>query len=234
MIRPRSLLAFELGWRLWIGVYGAVTTSYTRKPHNRRRQRKATATVAASIATLIGVASPAAADPWGTGGTHTGWKPDANPHTYCFRIGQLGATDRNRVHDTYDITDQNSDMNALHLTTCTVDTDVWWGEVNLGLYRGEYECITRNGSTCASADVRMDTTELQDSGDMGGTYDSNFRKTACHENGHSMGLTHYKTEPFMDPPLGQQDCMISGPVNNDAIWRVYAAHHKDHINNDAF
>ena len=209
-------------------------TSHAREPRAGLARRKAAVAVGTSVAALLAAAPPAGSDPWGDGNADTGWRPDANPHTYCFRIGQLGTADRNRVHDTNTITDQNSQMNALHLTSCTVDTDVWWGEVNLGLYRGQYECITRSGSTCLSSDVRMDTTELQDDGGLGGTYDSNFRKTACHENGHSMGLTHYKVAAFPDPPAGQHDCMISGPVNNDGTWRVYSGHHKDHINNDAF
>lgn len=209
-------------------------TSLSQEPRGAQSRRKAVAVVGTSLAAVFGVALPAAADPWGSGSANTGWDPDANPQTYCFRIGQLSAADRNRVHDTNNITDQNSQMNAVHLTNCTVDTDVWWGEVNLGLYRGQYECITHSGSTCLSSDVRMDTTVLLGDGGLGGTYDSNFRKTACHENGHSMGLTHYKVAAFPDPPFGQHDCMISGSVNNDGTWRVYAGHHKDHINNDAF
>ena len=51
--------------------------------------------------------------------------------------------------------------------------------------------------------------------------DLNREKTACHELGHSLGLTHHAS-PY-------DDCMISGPVN--AGHKEYINHHINHIDN---
>lgn len=69
-----------------------------------------------------------------------------------------------------------------------------------------------------------------------GSFENNVAKTICHENGHSMGPSHYKVGsvggPYWDPPAGQHDYMISGHVNNDGTWRVYSSHNKSRINSN--
>ena len=191
----------------------------------------------ATLAVFAAQAGSAAADPWGTNTEDTGWDPDPNEHTYCFESGAFTATDRNRIHDVYYVTDVNSDMTRLHMTSCTGNTDVRWEDWSgFGYFRGNFACVSWSGSQCNSGRGMLDTTTIASDNWAGGSYANGFRKDACHEMGHSMGLTHYKDQngTFPNPPYNQQDCMISGDVNDDTTFQAYGAHHKDHINNDAF
>lgn len=67
------------------------------------------------------------------------------------------------------------------------------------------------GNVCRRALVRLSPRELNDS--------NNYLKTACHEVGHAVGLSH-------NPPY-DTDCMISGWVGRR--YTTYSAHHRSHI-----
>jgi hypothetical protein len=70
---------------------------------------------------------------------------------------------------------------------------------------------------CNAADVVLDPAEIN----IGDLNEEDTSKTACHEAGHSVGLTHG----------GNTGCMLNGPIPNGAVqFRRYSSHHIGHIN----
>lgn len=114
--------------------------------------------------------------------------------------------------------------------------DVEWTTGTLVGKRGIAPCVDyhSDGVTCNRYLVTLDVNNLAHD-PYGSGFNQQVGKTACHENGHTMGLSHYKSETLPNPPVpNEHDCMISGAVNGEGRWLVYATHHKNHINNDAF
>jgi hypothetical protein len=73
--------------------------------------------------------------------------------------------------------------------------------------RGDYLCLAKDQlGQCVRARIRMNPNLLTDTTDR--------VKTACHEIGHSEGLTHG----------GTTDCM-----RNASGYATYDAHHVDHL-----
>jgi len=183
---------------------------------------------------LIAEVTPAAADPVGAvppnSSSDTGSYPDPNPHRSCF--GTWPANEGWWALQSLATTDANSDMDSV-LETCNWSGSDWT-DIHAQVFdlpagtRGSTYCTRTHGSsTCDRNDVLIDLGEISA---QGNDYEGNVRKTLCHEFGHSMGLTHYKTQNYPGAPDGQQDCMISGVVNYSSTWFVYSAHHKSHIN----
>lgn len=55
--------------------------------------------------------------------------------------------------------------------------------------------------------------------------------TACHELGHTAGLSHYDSGEVPGSPGDTDDCMINSVSDGTATFRTYNAHHiNDHIN----
>lgn len=197
-------------------------------------------------ASSVAAQSAASADPDNdTNESQAGVGPQAGPnlHTYCFG-NAVGATFENWVHDTNNVTSANSDFSDGFSSYCdrsgSIQTDVEWLVGSAMGSRGLTDCVApspQNGD-CDRAIVIVDQLVIaQNSPDH---YINNVRKTICHENGHTMGLTHYKNNGFTlddaDPEhrggTQHNDCMASGGVNDDGIWRVFNHHHKAHINDN--
>lgn len=149
----------------------------------------------------------------------SGCLPDNKEHTYCWS-------------DTFEqyvvMTDAGSYAmsNMVSQTTytktfisdCTQLTDVVWiRDPNLGAgTRGSYQCQAFNtADECEWSHVRLNPTLLNN--------DLNRNKTACHELGHSLGLTHHAA-PY-------SDCMVSGAVTSG--HQHYNDHHVTHVDNRA-
>ena len=82
--------------------------------------------------------------------------------------------------------------------------------------RGAYQCTSTSGVSgpgCQTARLKLNPDLLND--------DLNRKKTACHEVGHSGGLSHES-----DP----NDCMVPGPVSSGHT--DYNTHHIGHLNDN--
>jgi len=100
-------------------------------------------------------------------------------------------------------------------------TDVWWWSTNLAAgVRGQMSCAGwyTNGR-CWSYDIDLDFTEL----DQSSLDWEDRQKTACHELGHTLSISHNTTD-------GAGSCMISGEIPNANLqYRRYSSHHISHI-----
>lgn len=104
------------------------------------------------------------------------------------------------------------------------ETDVVWLTTNLPAgVRGRTSCNDHHfpSGDCDQAYVKIDLAEIVA---QGGPTEYNETKTACHELGHTVGLTHHENGT-------DWGCMVKGVVSSDVKWRRYVTHHKStHIN----
>jgi hypothetical protein len=185
-----------------------------------RIQIFAVVVAAVSLTTLS--AAPILADPWGTDTADTGAHPDADPHTYCYGSGLASGAKPNidaAEWDALDPTAANADYQSSCDLSSSTETDVVWftGNLSSGV-RGEEYCEdydTHCDQFYATLDLGQIDGDDADHPEMGET------KSACHELGHTAGLTHHDDG---------NDCMDSGPlVSTDLQYRRYSSHHIDHI-----
>lgn len=115
-------------------------------------------------------------------------------------------------------TDATVTRQATCHTTGTARTDAIWLAGNLVGMRGGTRCVSMVNNICDSAHITLDFAELN----LGTDDKEDRRKTACHELGHSVGLSH------RDDAV---DCMINGEIPSTASqWQNYGYHHRQHIN----
>jgi len=162
------------------------------------------------LATSGGV-DGARADVYVGGPPNSGGKPDNFEHTFCWGF-TFGDAD---LRDAATFAMGNLDTQTLYFDTgvaCSSATDVIWeSEPALGA-RGDWTCLATNAvGECERSRVRLNPTQLANN--------NNRRKTACHEGGHSVGLTHVDNG---------DDCMRNGAVNGG--FETYNAHHVSHMN----
>lgn len=160
---------------------------------------------------------PANADSFALCSGATGCLPDNKDHTYCWSADfQQHAVMRDAGNYAMSNMVSQTTYSKTFVSECTELTDVVWiRDPTLGAgVRGAYECQAFNSADeCEWSHVWLNPSELDD--------DLNRNKTACHELGHSLGLTHH------DPPFG--DCMVSGAVTSG--HQQYNDHHVTHIDN---
>lgn len=179
----------------------------------------------ALVLSLILPSATALADPFGSLDTTvgTGPKADSFRHTYCFGVGFDANLQDNASYAMQTSLDAATDMEDLYLATCgATTTDVFFLDANLPPgWRGSYGCVVwvSAPTVCDSADVTLDPAEIN----VGSNDEEDTTKSACHEVGHSVGLTHH------DSPY--DDCMLKGEIPNTNVqYRSYSAHHVGHIN----
>lgn len=118
-------------------------------------------------------------------------------------------------------TNANRDYDSPCVTSGTGQTDVRWntGGLPAGV-RGSTQCVVfRSNGFCDRNNVTLDLSEIN----IGDDDEQDQDKTACHELGHTVGLTHHNA-PY-------SDCMISGErPDNSSQYELYNAHHVGHIN----
>jgi len=171
--------------------------------------------------TLAATASPVLGDEFGTSDGDTGPFADSAIHEYCWGPGFDAALKDNATAAFVNL-DAQTDMSDSFLPVCNVTTtDVWWFDADLpGTVRGQYKCVTWVvfDSICNSSDITLDPAQIN----IGDFDQLDTTKSACHEVGHSVGLTHI---------TGGDDCMMNGQIpNENAQYQRYNAHHVGHIN----
>ena len=182
---------------------------------------KRTVSVLGALA-LLGTfvsASPAAnADVFGPNPPEAGWFADNNLHTWCEGHVNYAPSWFDPMQDAMDYLDAQTDLTTGTPHPCDSSIDIWYDVYDSKILgsdiRGRTFCrvaVTASG-VCGSFAVQLNS-------DLLNTYMSR-RKTACHEVGHSVGLSHssYLTST--------SDCMISG----DYTFTFLNTHHVDHIN----
>jgi len=173
-----------------------------------------------ALAVVAASAVGAAADDWGTNTSNTGAHPDSDPHTYCYNANIADGAKPNissAEWDSMDPTAVNVDYNATCDYSSSSETDVVWftGDLPDGV-RGRTYCEDFD-TYCDQNYVTLDLAELNE----GSNDEFDQTKTACHELGHTAGLTHH---------ADGNDCMDSGEVPNTNLqWHRYNDHHKSHL-----
>ncbi|MGK2874463.1 MAG: hypothetical protein ACSLEW_02335 [Nocardioides sp.] len=169
----------------------------------------------ASVA-FFGTAFVAAADPWGDMTNESngiGTHPDSDPHTYCYTSGVPSGLSTNiadAMWNAMDPTAVNVDYNSSCDYSSSTETDIVWFEDDLYQASGS--------SYCDQAYSTLDLAAIN----VGGEDEIDQTQTACHEAGHTAGLTHG----------GSVDCMInSADTPPTALqFRRYGEHHRtDHL-----
>lgn len=152
---------------------------------------------------------PSSADVYIGGPPDSGTKADTFDHTYCWG-GSFGATAlRNAATNAMNNLDTQTLYTDTFTSSCSSLTDVVWESSTTISARGDQTCLATNSvGECEQSRLRLNPNQLTD--------DINRRKTACHELGHSVGLTH-------DP-----GCMVSGAVS--VATETYTSHHVSHMN----
>lgn len=159
---------------------------------------------------ILSVATPASADPFGVGGSDTGWLADNHDHDYCWSTNFNWVSLRTLATAAMDYLNFATDFDGGSLQSCNSGTDVYFQRFNTTAYRGLYQCDDRNDNECDNADVRISSNT--------DTLPTNERrKTLCHEIGHSTGATHHSSE---------WGCMMSG----SSTYQNYVQHTINHMN----
>lgn len=184
-----------------------------------------------SVAPLIAALIPltflpaAQADEWGDQDSSTGAHPDEDPHSYCY-ASSVPSGLRDQIYNAQWNALDPTEVNVDYHSTCTLsgssETDVYWREENLsGLYGkapcNDYETFSNQ---CDQYHVTLDRAAI----DVG--TDDGIHRTivACHELGHTAGLSHR-----------DGNCMRATTPDNpptELKYRRYDPYHHipDHIN----
>jgi len=188
--------------------------------------------LAGGVAATLLPKSIAQADTFSSGGGEAGVLADSLTHTFCRGSAPDAQWDNEQAAMAY--LQANTVMNVAELNSCAATTDVRWdGRAGLGAgSRGEWGCLDYDApsNVCDAARIRVFVGAIN-ANSPAGTEENNLNKTLRHEMGHSVGLRHYKTTATPCCP-GTHDAMISGAIDNGAVWTVYSQHHKDHIDNE--
>lgn len=170
---------------------------------------------------VLGSAPVAGADEWGTGDSSTGAHPDADPHTFCYFSSvteDMKSGIREAEWEALDPT--QADVNFI--SSCNLsgsgETDVVWRQGSLSV-DGSSFCEDFDGSNCDQYYVTLDAGNIN----VGSNDEIDESQTACHELGHTAGLSHG----------GTSDCMINASLSTpptEVQFRRYNQHHRDHIN----
>lgn len=183
-------------------------------------KRVAAMTVAALC---LALAAPVSADEWGSQDADTGAHPDGGDHTFCYGFSLPVSLEPNVDQAEYNALEADTDADVAFNASCDLSgepqTDVRWLEGDLPGSRGSAPCAIYHFSPvhCDRYNATIDLAEVN----VGANDEWDQNKTACHELGHTVGLSH-----------GNGDCMIGGerPDLTDT-WVTYGPHHtNDHIN----
>lgn len=154
-------------------------------------------------------------DFYGNNEGSSGLKPDNSQHTYCFAPDFDGDNPHTGANYAMNNLTNQTTMTDTKLPDCGDETDGIFHKAQLGASDGEWVCLDpRSGGYCGSSRLRFDAGNITSLND--------WKQTACHEVGHSVGLGHGNLS----------DCM--GSSHDEPDEREYDGHHVNHINNDRF
>lgn len=171
---------------------------------------------------ILWISPAASADDWGVLDADTGPTPDHGQHTYCYdasvsqdlRDNILTAEANLESQTQADVQFQSSCVT----TGTTGQTDVRWRQIDLPSgVSGSVGCDRYwSDDTCDRARASLDLAEIS----LGSFDEEDETQSACHELGHTVGLTH-----------ATNDCMkgISSPDPGDPSNFEYSPHHVSHI-----
>ena len=129
---------------------------------------------------VLTVTPPASADPFGVGPQESGWLADNHDHDYCWSKNFTGSI-RDRTNEAMAYLEASTDFEGGSLQSCNSGTDIYFERKHLGSARGIYRCFDRgSGNECDRAYVRISNSSSV-------LPASRWRKTLCHEIGHSTG-----------------------------------------------
>jgi hypothetical protein len=176
--------------------------------------------VVACAIVLLGASVAAVADEWGTGDSSTGAHPDADPHGFCYS-SSVGADARENISaaewNAMDPTAVNVNFDSTCNLSGSGETDVVWRVGNLAPgVSGSTYCEDFD-TYCDQFYSTLDMAQIA----VGSEDEIDETQTACHELGHTGGLSHG----------GSTDCMINSADTppTDLQFRRYNQHHKDHL-----
>lgn len=166
---------------------------------------------------LVGIltftsAAPVQADPYGTGTSSTGRIPSSTSLTACFH-SSVTSTFRTQMNASFTYMETYTKYSRTNCPSGTIMPNfTWYQSTALGsTVRGRYNCYSVTVTLrCARATATLNPDLL--------TNANNRRKTACHELGHALGLTHHASG---------YGCMVNGAVSV-ATYNI-VPHHREHI-----
>lgn len=196
---------------------GAIRTPDTRKRRWAMMVAVASTSIGLSLMLPVGVAS---ADPVFIDGP-----PDKGKHTWCYLSGFTMKTQADASMTR--LRSQTVVDTAFH-NPCTASTDVRWreGAISGGAF-GMAECkLWTPKGRCDRYHATLNKAAINAASHP----TSQGHKTACHELGHTAGVSHYSgsNRPGNDT---SHSCMRSGTVTGQGWNTKYGTHHKTaHIN----
>ena len=144
----------------------------------------------------------------------TGSKPDNWETTYCWSSGFTTSALRTAGTAALNNLDAQTSYYPTFQSSCNSITDVQWRTFSAPNLWGQEACQYYNAAEeCEQSFVYLDAGEMS----TGHWSASMMQQAACHELGHSIGLTHNTT-----------DCMLTG-VTPDGTLRTYSDHHVWHM-----
>ncbi|MCX6396842.1 MAG: hypothetical protein NTV23_10185 [Propionibacteriales bacterium] len=193
-------------------------SSRPRRHVNERRQRiqrRFRIAFAALGTATMGITPVAHADPDFSEGL-----PDGGIHTFCYySVSSMQST----MDAAMTRLRQQTVVDTAYYNPCDVHTDVRWvqGPTDVPAY-GQTTCtLAWDNGRCDRYRVRLNKAVLDDAPHPSDQY----RKTACHELGHSVGLSHYSGSDYPGTDT-THSCMRSGDVSGQDWNILYGAHHK--------
>jgi hypothetical protein len=163
------------------------------------------------LAATIGptAAPPAAAAPqdgWADGPPDSGYRPDTSNHTYCWGADFTWQQARDASISAGNNLESQTAMTAQKVD-CSGATDAVWNRTFNSGIDGFYRCDAFNSAgECETATVALNFGNMSSGND--------WKQSACHELGHSVGLTH----------------KVKSCLDTDPNILQYAPHHVDHVN----
>ncbi|WP_433792964.1 hypothetical protein [Actinoplanes sp. CA-252034] len=197
-----------------------------------RRLGQFSAVLAAAVTALVAIGGPAQADD-----DFVYSPPDGGGHNYCYGSSLPSVFQTHISESMYTLIGSTEVPSAArgtcNTTAASGQTDVQWeGTGDLGSTTfGRAQCAKWYNSKCDRYVVNLNKGAM----DTYATNDANqYRKTACHELGHTAGGSHYAAfnGPVESTSAVSPDCLVSGIQDSgNTASKTYNSHHRtSHFN----
>ncbi|MFI0405180.1 hypothetical protein [Actinomadura sp. 3N508] len=196
--------------------------------------------VVAAPVVHVAFAAPAAADTWPF---NSNFRPDKGNHNYCWSVDTPSSAVRSGISAAMKYMTDSTQADRKYHSSCDLSgagqTDVVWREEGGtgDSWIGSARCVVKwSNGQCDRYFVRINGALVRDHYSSSTHRNRQYRKTACHELGHTLGLNHYRTwddrNGSGDNDLYTGSCQRSGWVGTvTSSWiRTWESHHRGHIN----